>query len=212
MYFESWETHDFEFEWQTLWIKSHKLLLRPWCNKNLEYLRLSQPAWPLMIGHSHLWPISVICGPFQIQLHVSVAMYLSYNDQIGSKGSHPLPSDQPSINQSWSSTITPLLPRWPLFAWPINHTPATRSAEPLENNFLTSISGAGISSTLSPRGPCKTPLNTNNTEPWCKSWLKIKILWWSFSEQNQALQENLLQLPPVDMQVDPILLPLLLPS
>jgi hypothetical protein len=28
----------------------------------------------------------------------------------------------------------------------------------------------------------------------------------------QALQENLLQLPPVDMQVDPILLPLLLPS
>jgi hypothetical protein len=55
-------------------------------HENLEYLRLTQPVWPLMIGHSHLWPISVICGPFQIQLHVSVAMYLSYNDQIGSKG------------------------------------------------------------------------------------------------------------------------------
>jgi hypothetical protein len=49
-------------------------------NKNLEYLRLTQPAWPLKIGHSHLWPISVICGPFQIQSHGSVAMYLGYND------------------------------------------------------------------------------------------------------------------------------------
>jgi hypothetical protein len=27
-------------------------------NKNLEYLRLTQPAWPLMIGHSHLLPNS----------------------------------------------------------------------------------------------------------------------------------------------------------
>jgi hypothetical protein len=33
-----------------------------------------------------LWPISAICGPFHIQLRVVVAMYLSYNDQIGSKG------------------------------------------------------------------------------------------------------------------------------
>jgi hypothetical protein len=49
-------------------------------NKNLEYLRLTQTAWPLKIGHSHLWPISVICGPFQKQAHVSVAMYLGYND------------------------------------------------------------------------------------------------------------------------------------
>ncbi|PLW34193.1 hypothetical protein PCANC_21565 [Puccinia coronata f. sp. avenae] len=58
--------------------------------------------------------------------------------------------DQSSITRSWSSAITPPPPRWPSFAWQINHTPATRSAKPLENNFLTSLSGAGISSTLSP--------------------------------------------------------------
>jgi hypothetical protein len=52
-------------------------------NKKLEYLRLTQPARPSKIGHSPLWPILGVCGPFQIQLHVSVAMYLSYNDQIG---------------------------------------------------------------------------------------------------------------------------------